>query len=238
MAYRSIIHAVLGAGQKQLLPCCFANWSLILSVVLCCLTVFFLPIRTEPVLSSPMTGADMDVCLTSYGHCNYVSGKHACIFYDEVSAWVIFFFHYYYFYFLVCMAVGAGDAGSRLSLCGAPFVDYKVRARFYSSGGCVSIFCQTFFWSTELCQHNFSYCLWARTGHKSVLLLLMSRERKGYRHGLILSDLDVLLVKAKLCVNIKPQLEQTRELLWVPCFQMRWGSKAFIASTVFCKLFV
>ncbi|NWJ08878.1 PHF12 protein, partial [Crypturellus undulatus] len=29
------------------------------------------------------TGADMDVCLTSYGHCNYVSGKHACIFYDE-----------------------------------------------------------------------------------------------------------------------------------------------------------
>ncbi|XP_016409230.1 PHD finger protein 12 isoform X4 [Sinocyclocheilus rhinocerous] len=29
------------------------------------------------------TGADMDVCLTNYGHCNYVSGKHACIFYDE-----------------------------------------------------------------------------------------------------------------------------------------------------------
>uniref|UniRef100_A0ABM5ENQ0 PHD finger protein 12 isoform X1 n=1 Tax=Pogona vitticeps TaxID=103695 RepID=A0ABM5ENQ0_9SAUR len=29
------------------------------------------------------TGADMDVCLTSYGHCNYVSGKHACIFFDE-----------------------------------------------------------------------------------------------------------------------------------------------------------
>ncbi|NP_001084665.1 uncharacterized protein LOC414625 [Xenopus laevis] len=27
----------------------------------------------------------MDVCLTNYGHCNYVSGKHACIFYDEVS---------------------------------------------------------------------------------------------------------------------------------------------------------
>ncbi|XP_070295059.1 PHD finger protein 12 isoform X3 [Salvelinus sp. IW2-2015] len=27
-------------------------------------------------------GADMDVCLTNYGHCNYVSGKHACIFYD------------------------------------------------------------------------------------------------------------------------------------------------------------
>lgn len=29
------------------------------------------------------TGADMDVCLTNYGYCNYVSGKHACIFYDE-----------------------------------------------------------------------------------------------------------------------------------------------------------
>ncbi|XP_016412538.1 PHD finger protein 12-like [Sinocyclocheilus rhinocerous] len=29
------------------------------------------------------TGAEMDVCLTNYGHCNYVSGKHACIFYDE-----------------------------------------------------------------------------------------------------------------------------------------------------------
>ncbi|XP_053562154.1 LOW QUALITY PROTEIN: PHD finger protein 12 [Bombina bombina] len=30
-------------------------------------------------------GADMDVCLTNYGHCNYVSGKHACIFYDEIT---------------------------------------------------------------------------------------------------------------------------------------------------------
>ncbi|XP_029986088.1 PHD finger protein 12 isoform X2 [Sphaeramia orbicularis] len=29
------------------------------------------------------SGADMDVCLTNYGRCNYVSGKHACIFYDE-----------------------------------------------------------------------------------------------------------------------------------------------------------
>ncbi|XP_028662906.1 PHD finger protein 12 [Erpetoichthys calabaricus] len=29
------------------------------------------------------TGADMDVCLTNYGHCNFVSGKHACIFFDE-----------------------------------------------------------------------------------------------------------------------------------------------------------
>lgn len=31
------------------------------------------------------SGADMDVCLMNYGHCNYVSGKHACIFYDEVT---------------------------------------------------------------------------------------------------------------------------------------------------------
>ncbi len=31
----------------------------------------------------------MDVCLTNYGHCNYISGKHACIFYDEVSAYTI-----------------------------------------------------------------------------------------------------------------------------------------------------
>lgn len=29
------------------------------------------------------SGADMDVCLANYGRCNYVSGKHACIFYDE-----------------------------------------------------------------------------------------------------------------------------------------------------------
>ncbi|KFM80552.1 PHD finger protein 12, partial [Stegodyphus mimosarum] len=30
-------------------------------------------------------GADMDVCFSNYGHCNYVSGKHASIFYDEVT---------------------------------------------------------------------------------------------------------------------------------------------------------
>lgn len=28
----------------------------------------------------------MDVCLANYGHCNYISPKHACIFYDEVGA--------------------------------------------------------------------------------------------------------------------------------------------------------
>ncbi|XP_014670944.1 PREDICTED: PHD finger protein 12-like isoform X2 [Priapulus caudatus] len=31
------------------------------------------------------TGADMDLCLTSYGHCNFISAKHACIFYDETT---------------------------------------------------------------------------------------------------------------------------------------------------------
>ena len=30
------------------------------------------------------SGGDMDVCLTQFGHCNFVSAKHACIFYDEV----------------------------------------------------------------------------------------------------------------------------------------------------------
>ena len=29
-------------------------------------------------------GADMDLCLTEFGHCNFVSAKHATIFYDEV----------------------------------------------------------------------------------------------------------------------------------------------------------
>ena len=28
-------------------------------------------------------GADMDLCLANYGFCNYVSGKHATVFYDE-----------------------------------------------------------------------------------------------------------------------------------------------------------
>lgn len=31
------------------------------------------------------TGADNDVCLSDYGYCNYVSPKHAVIFYDEVN---------------------------------------------------------------------------------------------------------------------------------------------------------
>lgn len=31
------------------------------------------------------TGEDMDLCLAKFGHCNYVSPKHACIFFDELS---------------------------------------------------------------------------------------------------------------------------------------------------------
>ncbi|XP_075747165.1 PHD finger protein 12 isoform X2 [Rhipicephalus microplus] len=31
------------------------------------------------------SGADMDVCLRDFGHCDFVSAKHACIFYDEIG---------------------------------------------------------------------------------------------------------------------------------------------------------
>ncbi|XP_071946284.1 PHD finger protein 12-like [Antedon mediterranea] len=31
------------------------------------------------------SGSDMDLCLPSFGNCNYMSAKHACIFYDELS---------------------------------------------------------------------------------------------------------------------------------------------------------
>lgn len=31
-----------------------------------------------------VSGADMDVCLGQYGQCNFISAKHAFIFYDEV----------------------------------------------------------------------------------------------------------------------------------------------------------
>jgi len=36
-------------------------------------------------------GADMDLCLSNYGFCNYVSGKHATIFYDKVSLGFFYF---------------------------------------------------------------------------------------------------------------------------------------------------
>ncbi len=38
-----------------------------------------------------LSGADMDVCLTNFGHCIYISAKHACIFYDEVSTYSMFY---------------------------------------------------------------------------------------------------------------------------------------------------
>lgn len=41
-----------------------------------------------PMLYRTLTlgsGADMDVCLGDFGHCDMVSSKHACIFFDEIS---------------------------------------------------------------------------------------------------------------------------------------------------------
>ena len=37
-------------------------------------------------------GADMDVCLHQFGQCNFVSAKHACIFFDEVLVFSSTFF--------------------------------------------------------------------------------------------------------------------------------------------------
>ncbi|XP_049519208.1 PHD finger protein 12 isoform X2 [Dermacentor silvarum] len=31
------------------------------------------------------SGADMDLCLRDFGHCDFVSAKHACIFFDEIG---------------------------------------------------------------------------------------------------------------------------------------------------------
>ncbi|PRD30792.1 UNVERIFIED_CONTAM: PHD finger protein 12 [Trichonephila clavipes] len=35
--------------------------------------------------------ADMDVCFSNYGHCNFLSAKHASIFYDEPAGWCSWF---------------------------------------------------------------------------------------------------------------------------------------------------
>ncbi|XP_065282734.1 PHD finger protein 12 isoform X3 [Dermacentor albipictus] len=32
-----------------------------------------------------VNGADMDLCLRDFGHCDFVSAKHACIFFDEIG---------------------------------------------------------------------------------------------------------------------------------------------------------
>ena len=37
----------------------------------------------------------MDLCLSSYGFCNYVSGKHATIFFDKVFYYLFLFFFLY-----------------------------------------------------------------------------------------------------------------------------------------------
>ena len=31
-----------------------------------------------------ISGSEMDVCLLHYGHCNFTSSQHACVFYDKV----------------------------------------------------------------------------------------------------------------------------------------------------------
>ncbi|EDV22608.1 uncharacterized protein TRIADDRAFT_59019 [Trichoplax adhaerens] len=41
-----------------------------------------------PMVNKSLTmgiGADMDVAVYKYGHCNFVSSKHACIFYDKIT---------------------------------------------------------------------------------------------------------------------------------------------------------
>ncbi|XP_052832792.1 PHD finger protein 12 [Octopus bimaculoides] len=53
--------------------------------LLCPLTGKGEPISMPYRTLSIGTGADMDVCLTHFGHCNYVSAKHAYIFYDETT---------------------------------------------------------------------------------------------------------------------------------------------------------
>ena len=40
---------------------------------------------------SIFTGFDNNVTLTNYGHCNFISGKHACIFFDEVRLAILTF---------------------------------------------------------------------------------------------------------------------------------------------------
>ena len=37
----------------------------------------------------PLLGKGADVCLSEYGHCNFISSKHACIFYDKVRCLVM-----------------------------------------------------------------------------------------------------------------------------------------------------
>ncbi len=42
----------------------------------------------------------MDVCLHQFGQCNFVSAKHACIFFDEVTLHFLSFFLPFLSFFL------------------------------------------------------------------------------------------------------------------------------------------
>ncbi|CAG2235914.1 PHD finger protein 12 [Mytilus edulis] len=53
--------------------------------VLCPLTSKGQPIPMSYRTLNIGTGADMDVCLSQYGHCNFISPKHAMVFYDETT---------------------------------------------------------------------------------------------------------------------------------------------------------
>ncbi|XP_033748220.1 PHD finger protein 12-like [Pecten maximus] len=53
--------------------------------VLCPLTGKGQPIPMSYRTLNIGTGADMDVCLSQFGHCNFISPKHAYIFYDETT---------------------------------------------------------------------------------------------------------------------------------------------------------
>ncbi|XP_069683986.1 PHD finger protein 12 [Periplaneta americana] len=53
--------------------------------ILCPLTGRGLPCSMPYRTLTVGTGADMDVVLVNYGHCNFVSPKHASIFYDETT---------------------------------------------------------------------------------------------------------------------------------------------------------
>ena len=53
-----------------------------------------------------IVGADNNVTLSKYGHCNFISSKHACIFFDEVYAFdllsIIGFLNVFGFFKITC----------------------------------------------------------------------------------------------------------------------------------------
>lgn len=72
---KSLLNGLMTPGSSEVRP----------RAVLCPLTgkgqAVTMPYRTLSV----GTGADMDVPLLNFGHCNYISSKHAVIFYDEMT---------------------------------------------------------------------------------------------------------------------------------------------------------